>query len=251
MILDHVSYSQLDMWQRCPKQWEYRYVHGLKIPPSGALIEGRCYHETLEKNFRQKVSSQEDLPLDDWLDIFSTVWDATLLGEERITWEGKGPGYLKDEGIGLVGEYRLSTSPSVQPVNVERTYVSEVEGVKFLCIIDLEEASLAIIDHKTSAKRYTQVDVDKSLQASAAAFVLDRGIVFYNHVAVKTRKPVIQIVKSYRTRDDIDWWLGMATQVVQQMTTGIAPPCPSGWWCSEKFCGYYEMCRGECARSYF
>lgn len=256
-ILDHVSHSQLGMWQRCPRQWQYRYVEGLKIAPSGALIEGGCYHETLEKNFKAKIHTQEDLPLKDCLDIFSTVWDARLLGEEFIDWEELDPGTIKDEGIGLVEKYMLTTSPSVQPVKVEEAYVSEVAGVKFVCIIDLEEVSLAVIDHKTSTKKYTQADVDKSLQATAAAFVLGRGIVFYNHVALKTRVPTIQVVKSYRTHADIDWWVNMAAQVVQQMKTGIGPPRPvdafgrDGWWCSPKWCGYYERCRGECTRSYF
>lgn len=251
MILDHVSHSQIGMWLRCPKQWEYRYVQGLKVPPSGALIEGRCYHETLERNFKQKIVTREDMPLDDCLDAFSLAWDASLLEEEFIDWERGDPGRVKDEGIGLVKEYRLTTSPSVLPLKVEETHVSEVAGVKFVCIVDLEDVSLAVIDHKTSARKYIQDDVDKDIQASAAAFVLNRGIVFYNHVAVKTKTPQIQIVKTYRTRSDIDWWATMAAQVVAQMRTGIAPPRPTGWWCSERFCGYYEQCRGECARSYF
>lgn len=251
MILDHVSHSQVEMWQRCPKSWYYRYVEGLKVPPSGALIEGGCYHETLERNFKAKIYSQEDLPLEECLDTFSVVWDARLLGEEFIDWESKNPGHLKDEGIGLVKEYMLSTSPSVQPAKVEEPHVSEIGGVKFICVIDLEEVSLAVIDHKTSGRRYTQDDVDKSLQAGAAAFVLDRGIVFYNHVAVKTKTPSIQIVKTYRTHSDIDWYVDMVVGVTQQMKSGIAPPRPTGYWCSERFCGYYSRCRGECARSYF
>lgn len=257
MILDHVSHSQIEMWLRCPKQWEYRYVYGLKVPPSGALIEGGCYHETLERNFKIKIHTQEDLPLEECLDTFSVVWDARLLEGEYINWEGRNPGNIKDEGIGLVREYISTISPSVQPVKVEEPYVSEVAGVKFVCVIDLEEVSLAVIDHKTSARVYTQADVDKNLQATAAAFVLGRGIVFYNHIALKTRVPQIQVVKTYRTRADIEWWATMAAQIVQQMKAGMAPPRSvdafgkDGWWCSERFCGFYERCRGECMRSYF
>jgi len=251
MILDHVSHSQIEMYLRCPKQWEYRYVEGLKVPPSGALIEGRCYHEALERNFKQKIVTQADMSLDDCLDAFSLAWDSTLIEEEFINWGEKSPGLIKDEGVRLVREYRLAISPSVLPLKVEELYVSEVAGVKFVCIVDLEDMSLAVIDHKTSARKYIQDDVDKSLQASAAAFVLNRGIVFYNHVAVKTKAPQIQIIKTYRTRSDIDWWAAMAAMVVAQMRTGISPPRPTGWWCSERFCGFYDRCRGECARSYF
>lgn len=250
MILDHVSQSQVDMWQRCPKQWEYRYVHGLKVPPSGALVEGRCYHETLEHNFRQKMGSQEDLPIEECLDMFSTAWDATLLEEELIIWERLDSGATKDEGIGLVREYMSTVSPIVQPKKVEETYVSEVAGVKFVRVIDLVDVLDIVVDHKTSGKSYTQDDVDKSLEASASAFALERPIIFYNHVAIKTRIPKIQLIKTYRTQTDIDWWVDMVARIALQMKSGIAPPRPTGWWCSLRFCGYYEQCRGECARSY-
>lgn len=257
MILDHVSHSQIEMYLRCPRQWEYRYVHGLKIPPSGALIEGGCYHEALERNFKQKIYTQEDLPLEECLDTFSVVWDARLLGEEFIDWEDQDPGRIKDEGISLVEKYMMTTSPSVQPAKVEEPYVSEIAGVKFICVVDLEEVSLAVVDHKTSGRKYTQADVDKTLQASAAAFVLNRGIVFYNHIALKTRTPTIQIVKTYRTHSDISWYVDMVVGIIAQMKTGLAPPRPvdafgkDGWWCNERFCGYYSRCRGECVGSYY
>lgn len=249
MILDHVSHSQISMWHRCPRQWEFRYVKGLKIPPSGALVEGGCYHKALEENFRQKIVTMEDLPLDDCLDIFSDEWEDRLLQEEIIDWGNRTPGFHKDEGISLVTEYIATTSFMVQPVKVEEISVSEVAGVKFVCVPDMEDVRRIIIDHKTSARAYSQDDVDKDLQASAEAFALGRPIVFHNHVAVKTKIPKIQIVKSYRTHTDIDWWVEMAAQVVTQMKVGIAPPNPTGWWCSPKFCGFYELCRTGTAKA--
>lgn len=257
MILDHVSHSQEEMWQRCPKQWEYRYVLGLKTPPSGALIEGGCYHKALEVNFQQKIATRADLPVPDCLDAFSDAWNNRLAEEEFIDWEERNPIALKDEGISLVREYQLTTAPSVQPVRVEEAYVSEVAGVRFVCIPDLEDEKRAIIDHKTSSRSFSQDDVDRSTQASAEAFALGRPIVFYNHVALKLRVPRIQIVRTIRTRADIEWYVNMVAGIITQMKTGVAPPRPidafgkAGYWCSPKFCGFYERCRGECTRSYF
>lgn len=250
-ILDHVSPSQIDMWQRCPRQWEYRYVKGLKIPPSGALIEGHCYHKTLETNFAQKITSFEDLPVSDCLDIFSTEWEKSLADEEEIIWEVSTPGQVKDEGISLVKKYVVNQSPFVQPIEVEEWYISEIAGVKFIMRIDLIESNGIVIDHKTSSKLYTQDDVDRDSQASAAAFSLNRAILFHNHVAVKTTVPKIQVVKTVRTREDIDWWLDMAAGVITQMKTGLAPPRPTGWHCSEKYCGYWNICRGGLIREYW
>ena len=254
-MLDHISHSQINMWLRCPKQWEYRYVYGLKSPPSGPLIIGSAYHSALEGNFRQKISSMKDLPLSDCLDLYSDAWEDRLL-EEEVIWEDLEPSECKDQGIGLVQEYMVSTSPSVQPAEVEKTCYSEVAGVKFVCRVDMVDTQRAVIDHKTSSKAYTQDDVDYDIQASAEAFALGRPIVFYNHVAIKTRTPRIQIVKAYRLLADIDWWVDMATKVVLQMESGIAPPRAvdafgkKGYWCNERFCGYYERCRGELTRSY-
>jgi len=255
-VLDHVSHSQINMWLRCPRQWQYRYVDGLKIPPSGALIVGSAYHSALEGNFIQKVNSMVDLPLSDCLDIYSDAWEERLSSEELIIWEQLGPGECKDQGASLVEEYIVSTSPSVQPAQVEKIHYSEVAGVKFVCRVDVEDVQRAVIDHKTSSRSYTQDDVDGDIQASAEAFALGRPIVFYNHIALKLNTPRIQVVKSYRRQVDIDWWVDMATGVVRQMESGVAPPRSidafgkSGFWCSERFCGYYERCRGELARSY-
>ena len=254
-MLDHISHSQISTWLRCPRQWEFRYVRGLKEPPSGALIEGGSYHSTLEVNFKQKINTHEDMILDDCLDVYSDEWDKRVSREEYIDWGKLRAGQIKDEGASLVSEYMASTSTFVQPVTVEETVVTEIAGVRFVCIIDIIDSRKIVIDHKTSARKFSQIDVDMDIQASAEAFVLNRPIMFQNHVAVKTKMPKIQVVKSYRTRTDIEWWEEMAIQVLTQMKSGIAPPRPvdafgkAGFWCSKRFCGFHDMCRGGTART--
>lgn len=249
--LDHISHSQIRMWLQCPAQWDYGYVQGIKSPPSGDLIEGSCYHKALEANFTQKIITHHDLPLDDCLDVFSSSWQVALTREEAIIWGGKTPGFVKDQGMILVAEYMATTSHLVQPVRVETPINTEIAGVRFVCIPDLVDINKIVIDHKTSSKIYIQADIDRDLQASAEAFALDRPIIFRNHVAVKTKMPHIQIIQTYRTRSDIEWWINLVTKVIAQMRTGIAPPRPTDWWCSPRFCGYYEMCRHDCAKSIF
>lgn len=248
MNLDHISHSQISMWQRCPKQWEYRYVKGLKLPPSGALLEGGVYHETLEFNFRQKINTKRDLPLNDCMELFADLWDKRLQGEPEVEWEGVRPAHLKDEGVSLIGEYRRTVSPHVMPLRVEDTIHTELAGTPFVLRFDLEDIDNVIIDHKTSSRSYTQEDVDKDIQASATAFGLGKPIEYHNHIAVKRATPIIQVVKTYRSLEDIEWWVLMAAKIVMQMKSGLAPPRPTGWHCSLKWCGYYETCRGGLMR---
>ena len=60
----HISVSALEMHQRCPKQYEFRYVEGMKIPPGIALIRGKAFHSGVAHNYKQKIESAKDLPLD-------------------------------------------------------------------------------------------------------------------------------------------------------------------------------------------
>ena len=254
-MLDHVSHSQISMWLKCPHQWECKYVRGLVVPLSGALVLGGAYHTALEMNYKQKIVTREDLTVSECRDLFSDAWEERLAGTEAIEWEGDSPGRLKDLGLSLVEEYVRTISPTVQPIAVEEVYVSEIAGVKFLSRVDLVEERKIVIDHKTSTRPRTQEDIDTDLQASAEAFVLGRAIMFQNHIAVKVEPPYVQTLKSYRLDADIRWWYNMAAGVITLMKTGIAPPrirlSSSDWYCSEKYCDYFDYCRGELVRSYF
>jgi len=212
---------------------------------------GGCYHKALEINFMQKISTCRDLSASECCDIFSDEWDYRLSREEDINWEGKSQGYLKDQGFGLVAEYMQTTAFSVQPVEVEKEYWRDIAGVPFVCRIDLRDGNKIVIDHKTSARAYTQDAIDRDHQATSAAFVLNSGIVYHNHVAVKTRVPKIQIMKTYRTTDDIDWWIRMTELDIAQMKTGVCPPRTESWLCSKLYCGFWDMCKSELSKKTF
>ena len=84
-----LSYTQINMFLRCPRQYEYRYVHGLKVPPTGAMVQSRVWHQTVELNYRQKIHSDRDLALGEMQEFFATHFDARwwkCLSRGAITW---------------------------------------------------------------------------------------------------------------------------------------------------------------------
>lgn len=251
VAIDHVSHSQINLWDMCPRRWEYRYVQGLKERSSGNLILGSCYHDTLEENFKQKLIHGHDIDFDILYDVFCMAWDKNINMAWDTDWGDSTPDRAKDIGIALIGTYLDDVAPSIIPIKVEETYWSKVNGIDFTLRLDLLDKNFAVIDHKTSGRMYTQDRIDKDMQASATAFVLNKPIVFYNHVAVKSGTPRIQILKTFRTRADIDWWYAKACGIVAHMQSGSAPPHEDGWWCSPKYCGYYDLCRGNLTGSYF
>ncbi len=248
--LDHVSHSQLSQWSRCPRQWESRYIHGVFGPASDSLILGSCYHEGLEQNFKFKLRTGEDLDFDILYDVYCTAWEE-YKNKNEILWQKNTEGDAKDLGLLLLEKYITDVAPDIMPQLVEQWYNTYIGDTKFVLRLDLLDVNGAVIDHKTSGRRYAESDVHRDPQASATAFVLGKPIVFYNHVAIKTQNPYIQIVKSARNNADIAWWLKWATGIINHMKSGYAPPNDSGWWCGPKYCNIYDDCMKDLTRTIY
>ena len=90
----HPSVTQLRMYLCCPLQYYFHHICGLKIPPTGSLTLGRTVHRTLEENYRQKIQSHEDLPLQQIHEMFSQRWDQEI--QLTLFADGEKPGHLKD-----------------------------------------------------------------------------------------------------------------------------------------------------------
>jgi len=253
-MLDHISWSQIDMFNRCPRQWAFRYIDGIRTPPSGALIEGGTYHSTLEFNFKSKLETGEDLRLADCFDLFSDYWDKRVEGTEEIDWEEKKPGELKDEGMSLIGAYMTKIAPDVKPSAVEHVAIRKVVGVDVVSVLDLIDTKDMIIDHKTSARLWNQDQADNHGQPTTYNFTMDHITPVQFHVAVKPTKTLparVQILETRRTMKEILWWVKMVEEILEQMMSGVYPPRPGGWYCGPKYCGYYSRCMEQYSVSIF
>lgn len=249
--IDHISHSQIDLWEKCPRKWEYKYVYHLKERSSDALIIGNVYHKVLEQNFKAKMELGHDLDIDICMDVFSDTWDKVVSEEWDIRWVKNTPESAKDMCAALVEKYITEFAPPIFPQAVEQWLESSLNGTKFVLKLDLINQDGAVIDHKTAAQSYTQLEVDKDMQASATAFCLGRPIVFYNHVAVKTATPRIQCLRTFRTNEHVEWWKDKVTAIIEHMKTGYAPPREDSWLCSPMYCDNYSDCMKHITKSIF
>jgi len=133
----HLSVSQLKMYLRCPLQYFFRYVCELKIPPSGDLTLGKTVHETLGDNYRQRMQSRQDMPVEQLTDLSSDHWEREI--EQTLFSDDENPGQMKDDGVGMLTKYCTDIAASVQPVEVERGFFIEtgVTDLPLLGYIDL------------------------------------------------------------------------------------------------------------------
>ncbi len=238
-MIEQVSYSSVALWLKCPKLWEYTYVHKVGLPPSTSTILGICYHKALQANYQQKIASHEDLPIYDVFEIYSKelthLWKTNPPRVKR-GWFSVNMGILEAQELGgfLLGEYMTAVAPSTQPAEVEAKHYSEIAGIKFVVKPDLITTSGIVIDHKTTKTlaSYSNAAIRLHLQPSAIAFGLDKQIVFHYHIAVKGtdsadeefRRQYIHVAKTHRLHEDIARWRALAEKAVAGMKSGIAPP---------------------------
>lgn len=188
---DHLSATQIGMFQRCPEQYRRRYVLGEKERPGAALIWGAADHAAHEQNFRQKITSGVDVDVDVVEGAFAEKFDREVefFGDE-IEWGGDKPGELKDAGVALVAAYHRQVSPKVQPTAVEREFEIAVPGVAVPVIgrMDLE-TEFPAIERKTSRQSTKKVKPSWRIQGLLYQLVEKRPVAW--HVSVKTKTPAV------------------------------------------------------------
>ena len=257
---DHLSASQITMYQRCREQYRRRYVLGERERPGAALVWGSADHYAHEQNFAQKIDSHEDLPVADVEEAFAEGFDRAVErsgGESEIQWGDDKPGTLKDDGTKLVAHYHRLVSPKVQPVAVEREFSLVLLSVPVPIVgrIDVETAGPGI-ERKTARRAESQPKPDWRLQGLVYQLEHGRSVDF--HVSVKKKTPEIitpesnerfslpyvertvrtaerlvahtaaSIVSDYERLGPDEPWTGAVTHVWACSFCGFKPSCP--WW---------------------
>ena len=115
--------------------------------------------------------------------------------------------------------------------------------------LDLADDAGRIVDFKTAARRKSQDDADTSVQLTiySAAHKLIKGRpatgVRLDTVIVQKTKVDRQVLESERTVHDYEAVARRVNTIVASIEAGHFPPAPPGaWWCSPKWCGYYNSC---------
>jgi RecB family exonuclease len=249
----HLSFTQLNMFLRCPRQYEYRYVLGQKIPPSGAMVQSRAWHRALEYNYRQKIESDQDLPLSDMQDYFVSEFDSNLSSEEIAFQPDERPGALKDQGTVIVATHHTEIAPSVHPAIVEEQFTVDLGDdfpFSLTGIWDLIERDGTIVDNKAYGKTPRQEDLDKDLQFSTYSLAY-RALYHRTEprlrmdAVVKNVKPKAVQLYTQRSNSSCQWLLRLIEQVGMAITAGTYYPNPNGWHCSPTYCGFWNQCMGE------
>ena len=244
----YLSVSQVLSYVRCPMQYYWRYIKGIVFPPQARMVEGKAMHKSLEVGHRVYKNTHTPAPLDVLLDAYHDAWKE--MKKDVESWDGEKEDAIVVRDRTFLTDYRTNFVPKMRPQEIERRFwlsmgKNNIPVVGFVDLIDLEEDDEpAIVDHKIVAKSKSQAEVDNDLQLTVYSYANGASKVRFDSF-VKLKKPKIAIARSTRVPADGRWAARVFDTVGQAISSGNFPTCdPSNWACTEKWCGYYSMCRG-------
>lgn len=243
-VQDHVSVTQIRMYMRCPAQYYFRYVLGLKIPPPGATVLGRAVHKGLEFYFREKLDRPEGPPIGQVLEVYAAAFEAE---SPEADWRDDDPARAKDDGVALLRLHHEEVARHLVPAAVERRVEIPLAGTVLLGFIDLETRDGLIVDHKTVSRTPPEGKAQEDIQLSAYALAylcahqtLPAGVRL--DFLVRAKQPKIVTRSAARTMRDVERFAKLASGVAAAIRADVFYPNPDNFMCSPGACGYWEEC---------
>src|SRR6185312_5235440 len=244
--------SEIQTFLKCGKQWEFRYLLGMKTPPKAALTVGSAVDRAVTKNMIAKIQTGELLPKEAVLDAYSTSFDSL---KTETAWGDDDPGKQKDVGAQLVAAHSEKLAPGIEPDTVQEEFVIETDGGYDLGgTIDLTEKNGFVVDTKTAKSAYDADAVSTSIQAGMYDFAYEAlkkkpAAGFRFDVLIKPTKTIgarVQQVSGKVEPGQRTFLFDAINQMHKAISAGVALPAPEGaWWCSPDWCGYWAQCKGK------
>lgn len=256
----HFSVSQMKAWLMCPRKYEYRYITGVEpefVPMP--LAFGSAFHSALAHHYGWLMRG-EPAPVDEVKQRFVDALTLAKNGPVPLQVDEEGSGFedAQAKGIQMI-EVTLS-HPSALPVKVlavEEGFIVDLFDIetgdvideKLMGYIDLvveEDGHRVLVEHKTSAKKYSLDQLVFDTQLSGYAFAAqqlgwgDVGLRF--SVTTKTKSPQMQVEDVRRDEGDMADFLRTAVGVLKAIDAGVSYPV-RGWAC--RGCPYRSRCSAE------
>lgn len=252
-----ISSTKINMYLRCPRQYWFRYVQDMRVPPAGGLILGRSFHETLKKNFIQKLKTEKDLSHQDLDDIYVDALNKEITENSEIYDDfqlDEAPEVLREDGRKLVKLARVEYTPKIYPKLVEEKIEIKILQYDIQGFLDLVTKENIIHDYKTGKSSMTANIPIFDLQLSLYSFLFKsiykqqelQQVEAHKVGFIRSKQPKIVHNTTTITQFHFNRLLKLLDYVNQAIAQGFFPPTPSAdWMCNPQYCGYCELCKEE------
>jgi hypothetical protein len=183
--LDHLSYSNLNLFDQCPRCWYLKYVLGYQLPGSDAMELGRQVHEAIEHYHKSGGERPEPSYVSTFVETYSEMY--------------------KPEDFDMVEQTLVV--PIQHPTDANIVLLRDGEELPLMVKID-RIWNRWISDTKTSSRKYVQADIDGNHQTVLYAYAYrthfgekEDGINF--DVLVKNKVPKLFPMQTFCTDENI------------------------------------------------
>ena len=178
---DYISPSRLSCWLKCPLAWKFRYMEGIRTPPTPALFVGKMCHASMEIYYRHRQLGIT-LDADDVARRMLESW-AALVDEENMDFDSTDDETaMRQQVSDLVRVYLNIVPKDEKPLAVEVAAeaplvdptTGENFGIPLVGVIDLVldgEAGPLIADFKTAARSSEPMEISNEIQLSSYAWL--------------------------------------------------------------------------------
>jgi putative RecB family exonuclease len=254
----HVSFTQIDQYLRCPLKYKFTYVDRLEpefVP--AALAFGSGIHGAAAFLLRGKAQGAPP-SLADVQAFFEGYWKLETSNRPIRFGEKDTRESLLDLAGRMLEVLHRSQEPGTEIVGVEQPFdvplidldTGEVLDRALVGTLDLverdAEGRLVVVDLKTSARRYTDLQVEASLQLSVYSYATamnglsdQEDLRLRFDVLTKTKQPELCRYWTQRDRGASVRLFHLAAEVLRAIEMGVFVPNP-GWQCRD--CPFRSAC---------
>ena len=249
---DHLSYTQLSTYMKCPLQYRFAYSDCLpREQEPAALPFGSAIHCVLGDYYRA-LARRHPLTEEQVLSIFEKEWGIAS-HTPLIAWNGTSAEKLMEQGKEMLRAYLSSNQPQ-RVVSVEHLFSIPVTvngwSIDLIGSFDLvmedEEGNLVIVDHKTASRRYSQSRIDEDLQFTVYSLAAEHEFpngsdpLLRYDVLLKTTKPDVVRYHTIRTQTDRQRLIWTMDGILSGIQAEAFFPNP-GYYC--KGCMWERACQ--------
>jgi hypothetical protein len=243
----YLSHSQIEMYRKCPKQYEFRYIRGISIPTNWFLLRGKLIHAALDYVNKQYINYGKCSNVGE--ESVSNFRDNLNFQEKRLD-ENERP-KNKDKIYAdfgkLINNY-ISNIKIIDPKYSEIEKVFYLDNIPILEYIDLIRKNDTIVDYKTVDNlKGKPVDLSLIKKHLNQLILYSLGVnlsnvqimVINSEIAKGYEETEIYTIKNIHKENMLD----IIKSTVCNIKSGNFPSDPDQEWrCSKKYCSFYDMC---------
>jgi hypothetical protein len=209
--IDHLSYSQINMYSTCPMAWWLGYILEIPSIKSVYMAIGSAIHSALSDYFTDVLLGIRPMSTNELVAHAAETIKSTLEESQyEIPKKGQALEEIVDSRLLGLQEYMDNIGCRIPVKFTEKKLRRVIPGtsIDFVGVIDLITTDRTILDFKVVGTSWSQNKAISSLQPHAYAFLLGRPVNFEIHcVSAKAPSKVLPVSVS---QQDIDSYADIA-----------------------------------------